>query len=420
MKSKKNLILKKIIENYKVKKNRYIYPLLDNAFSTQDILEGTKVLLTRQITMSKIVKKFEEKFAKFVGSKYALMVNSGSSANLLAVFASCNPLRKNRFYPNDEAIIPSLCWSTSLWPVVQAGLKPIFIDVDKNTMNVNADELIKKITNRTKLIMAIHVLGNSTDILKIREICKKKKIILIEDTCESLGGKFKNKYLGTFGDFGTYSFYYSHQITSGEGGMIVCSSEDDYKLLHSLRAHGWARGPNEKNNNRFYKNKDKRFIFINSGFNLRPTEISAAIGLNQFKRLNKFISIRKENRNKIIKTLKLSKNWNHQFEFLEPSQNVNPSWFGLPILVNKKYIKIKDKFLNYLAKKGIETRPIISGNFLNQPAAKLYKLNPKKISFKGSQQIEDRGFFIGLHTKKISIQELNIIKKNFSYIDNLI
>jgi CDP-6-deoxy-D-xylo-4-hexulose-3-dehydrase len=420
MNFKQNKILKKIVENYKVKKNKSIYPLLDDAFSSQDILEGIKVLLSRQITMSKIVTEFEKKFAKFIGSKFALMVNSGSSANLLAVFASCNPLIKNRFYPNDEAIIPSLCWSTSLWPIVQAGLKPVFIDVDKTTMNVNADELIKKITKKTRLIMAIHVLGNSTDILKIRDVCKKKKIILIEDTCESLGGKFKNKYLGTFGDFGTYSFYYSHQITSGEGGMIVCSSEGDYKLLHSLRAHGWSRGPNEKDNNHLYKNKDKRFIFINSGFNLRPMEISAAIGLNQFKRLNKFISIRKENRNKIIQKIKLSKKWNNQFEFLEPSKSVKPSWFGLPILVDKKYMKIKNRFLNYLAKKGIETRPIISGNFLNQPAAKLYKLNSKKLIFKGAQEIEDRGFFIGLHTKKISNQQLNLIEKSFFYVDNFI
>jgi CDP-6-deoxy-D-xylo-4-hexulose-3-dehydrase len=416
---KDKFTINRIIKNFKLKKNSYIYPLLDNAFSDEDIFQGMQVLLTRRITMDKIVEKFEKKFAKFVGSKYALMVNSGSSANLLATFASCNPLRKKRCFQNDEAIVPALCWSTSLWPLIQTGLKPIFIDVDKKTLNVDAEELIKKISKRTKLIMLVHVLGNSGDIIKIRNICRAKKIILIEDTCESLGTKYKNKYLGTYGDFGTYSFYYSHQITSGEGGMIVCSSKEDYKLLHSLRAHGWSRGPNERINSS-YKNLDSRFVFINSGFNLRPTEIAAAIGLNQFKRLNKFILVRNQNRRKIIDRIKSSKKWNNQFQFLTESKNVKPSWFGLAILLDDKYIKVKNIFLRYLEKKGIETRPIISGNFLNQPAAKLYNLNKNHINFSNSQEIQDKGFFIGIHTKKIDKTQLNKIEKHFFEIDKFI
>ena len=242
MKSIKNINLKEYIVNKSI--NTKKYSLLDDAFSKQDLIEGIKVILSKKITMSKITSKFEEKFAKFVGAKYAVMVNSGSSANLLSVFASCNPLRKNRFKVGDEALIPAVLWSTSLWPLVQAGLKPIFVDIDPLTLNANIKLLLSRITPRTKLIMAIHVLGNSTDIQLLKKICKKKKIILIEDTCESLGSRFKNKYLGTFGDFGTYSFYYSHQITSGEGGMITCNTLDDYKILYSLRAHGWARGVN--------------------------------------------------------------------------------------------------------------------------------------------------------------------------------
>jgi CDP-6-deoxy-D-xylo-4-hexulose-3-dehydrase len=149
--------------------------------------------------------------------------------------------------------------------------------------------------------MAVHVLGNSSDIEKIKNICDKKKIILIEDTCESLGSKFKKKHLGTYGDFGTYSFYYSHQITCGEGGAVVCNSFDDYKLLYSLRAHGWARGPNEpKKNDPILKKRDSKFIFINSGFNLRSTDLAAAIASSQLKRLNKFIKVRSNNREKII------------------------------------------------------------------------------------------------------------------------
>jgi CDP-6-deoxy-D-xylo-4-hexulose-3-dehydrase len=170
--------------------------------------------------------------------------------------------------------------------------KPVFVDINKSTLNIDIDELIKKITPRTKVIMAVHVLGNSSDIEKIKNICDKKNIILIEDTCESLGSKFKSKHLGTYGDFGTYSFYYSHQITCGEGGAVVCNSLDDYKLLYSLRAHGWARGPNEpKKNDPILRKRDSKFIFINSGFNLRSTDVAAAIASSQLKRLNKFMNL---------------------------------------------------------------------------------------------------------------------------------
>jgi len=419
---KNHTFLKKIIKDSETKIQKFnSYKLLDNAFSTADIFAGIKVLISRQITMSSVVYRFEKEFAKFVGAKYAVMVNSGSSANLLSVFASCNPLRKNRFKIGDEAIIPALCWSTSLWPLVQAGLKPVFVDIDKFTLNIDVDELIKKITPRTKVIMAVHVLGNSSDIEKIKNICDKKNIILIEDTCESLGSKFKSKHLGTYGDFGTYSFYYSHQITCGEGGAVVCNSFDDYKLLYSLRAHGWARGPNEpKKNDPILRKRDSKFIFINSGFNLRSTDLSAAIASSQLKRLNKFIKIRSNNREKIIKKIIKSKKWNYQFSFMKKSNFVTPSWFGLPIFIDKKFIKIKRKFLNYLEKAGIENRPIISGNFLNQPCTKLYNLNPKNLKFKNAQEVEERGFFIGIHTHPITKKQLLLIEKAMFSIDKFI
>ena len=230
---------------------------------------------------------------------------------------------------------------------------------------------------------------------------KKNRLFLIEDTCEALGSKYKSKFLGTFGDFGTYSFYYSHQITSGEGGMIVCKSKEDYELIHSMRAHGWDRG--------LAKNNKKNFNFINSGFNLRPLDLTAAIGLSQLKRLNKMIKIRAQNRKLIINALKNSKYWKDQFSFFEPNNNLNPSWFGFPILINNKYLKFKQKYLNYLNSCGVETRPILSGNFLNQPSAKLYGFNKKNEKFKNSQDIEDRGFFIGLPTKEISVNTLKFL-----------
>ena len=409
MKLKEKKYLSKLIDKYE-KKDSTKYLLSPNSFSNEDIINGIKILLSKRITMSEMTKKFEYEFAKYMGVKYALMVNSGSSANLLSTFALINPLKKNRLLKGDECLIPSLCWSTSLWPIVQAGLIPKFVDVSLNTLNVSIEEIKKKINKKTKAIMAVHVLGNSTDMSQLMKIVKEKKLYLIEDTCESLGSKYGNKFLGTYGDFGTYSFYYSHQITSGEGGMITCNNKNDYNIINSLRAHGWDRG---------IKNNKNNFNFVNSGFNVRPSEIAAAIGYGQFKKFNNFKKIRSINRKKIISSIKNSNKWSGQFTFIEAIKKLKPSWFGLPILIDKKFLFKKKRFLNYLNKNGIETRPIISGNFLNQPSIKLYKLNKNKEKFKFAQEIEDRGFFIGIHTSPISEKKLAFIKNKLLSINEV-
>ena len=394
------------------------YNLLSNAFNKKDIDVGIKVLRSKKITISKITDKFEKYFAKKIGSKYALMTNSGSSANLLAISALTNPLNTNKTLAGSEVIIPAVCWSTSLWPILQNNLKPIFVDIESSTFNIDIDKIEEKITKKTKAIMLVHVLGTSTHMDKLMKLIKKYNLDLIEDTCESLGASFDKKKLGTFGKFGTYSFYYSHQITSGEGGMIVCDDLNDYNILKSLRSHGWSRdtifhGKYKKK----FKNLDDRFLFIGPGYNLRPTEIQGAIAFNQFKRLDFLMNIRNINRNKIIMNLKSHKKWDNQFEFVEINNKTNPSWFGLPIIITNKKID-KKKFLKKITKNGIENRPIISGNFLNQPASKLFKFNVNKNDFKVANDIEKRGFFIGLHTKKISQKEINHIVKNLLSINS--
>ena len=344
------------------------------------------------------------------------MVNSGSSANLLATFASCNPWRKNRFKKGDHAIIQSLCWSTSLWPLVQAGLKINFVDVDPRTLNVNIEEVISKVNSKTKLIMIVNVLGLSSDLLKLKKFCEKKKIILIEDNCESLGAKFKNKNLGTYGDFGTFSFFYSHQITSGEGGMVVCNNKDDYKILKSLRSHGWVR---DIKTAKKFPNLDPRYIFINSGFNLRPTDIQAAIGSSQFDKLETFKKNRISNRKKIIDSLKNDVRWKNQFYFLKVPKDVKPSYMVFPIFLNPNLKHKKKRFINTIEKKGLQTRPIISGSFVNQPATKLYSLNNNREKFKGANTVEQLGFVIGLHTKKITLKQIDFIKNTLLFIDRI-
>ena len=376
------------------------YPLLENAFSVQDISSAIKVVKSKKLTMSKKTTEFEKNFSKFIKSKYCLMVNSGSSANLLAFFTLINPIKKNKLKLGDECLIPALCWSTSLWPIIQSGLKPKFIDVDLKTFSPNLETIKKNITKKTKAIMLINVLGNCSEIDKIKSFAKKKNIYLIEDNCESLGSIYKKKFLGTYGDFSTFSFYYSHQLTAGEGGMIVCKNLKDYKLLQTLRAHGWDRE---------IKKTKNTFNFVNQGFNLRPLEVSAAIGLNQLKRLKLMISVRKKNRDNIIKAMKASIKWKDQYSFFEGNKHLKPSWFSLPLLINDKFLRKKNLFLKYLKNKKVETRPIISGNFVNQPCIDLHKIKYNKRELKNSEEIEKRGFFIGLPTrplKNITVQIL--------------
>ena len=406
---------------------KYKYQLLENGFSKEDILIGKKVLNSRQITMASFTRKFEIAFAKKIGAKYALMVNSGSSANLLATFAAGNLMRKNSLKRGDEVLVPALCWSTSIWPLVQFGLKLKFIDIDLETLNIKIDELKKNISKKTKAIMLINVLGISANLFDISKLAKKKNLTIIEDNCESLGSRLKNKYLGTFGDFASFSFFYSHQITSGEGGMVVCKKKEDYDILFALRSHGWLGGARfYKRNLRDYKSYakknpqlDPRYIFINSGFNLRPTDIQGAIAHNQFKRLDSLMRQRNQNRNIIIKTLVSSKKWNNQFKFINIPNNFKPSWMGFPILLSERFRNKKKRFVNFLDSKGIETRPIISGNFLNQPAAKLYRLNKERRNYPNTQAVQELGFLIGLHTKKIDENKLKLIHDTFFKIDSI-
>ncbi|MBD1145722.1 aminotransferase class V-fold PLP-dependent enzyme [Pelagibacterales bacterium SAG-MED34] len=380
------------------------YPLIENPYRDKDIIEGIKILKSKKLTIGPKTDEFQKYFSKKIKTKFSIMVNSGSSANLLAMQCLINPYRKNRLKPGDEVLIPSVCWSTSLWPIIQSGLKPKFVDVDLKSLNIDLNDLKRKISKKTKAILIVHVLGNCVDMNKFMRITKKHKLILIEDTCESLGTKYKNKFLGSFGDFSSFSFYSSHQISSGEGGMICCKSNSDHEIIKSLRAHGWSRGlKSEKKIASANKHLDSRFIFYNSGYNLRPTDITASIGLSQFKDLNKFIKQRSINRLKILTKFKKNKKLSKVLTFINTTRDVKAHWFGIPILLSNEINR--NKFLKKIENKGVETRPIISGNFLKQPSIKKYKLN-NQAKFKNSDLINNHGFFIGLPTNYITDKKI--------------
>jgi CDP-6-deoxy-D-xylo-4-hexulose-3-dehydrase len=352
------------------------------------------------MTMGKKTKLFENKFAKMLGVKHAINVNSGSSANLLAFSAIVDndkfrDKKKNSRYflkNGDEVIVPAVTWSTTIWPIAQVGLKPIFVDSEPDTLQMQLSSIKKAITRRTKAICMVHVLGNSGYINEVRKICKQKKIWLIEDTCESLGVKNKNKFLGTYGDIGTFSFYFSHHITTVEGGMIVTDNDYLADKIRSLRSHGWTRDMNNLEMYKKYSNIiDPRFLFVNVGYNLRSSDLNAAIGLEQLKKLKKFNKSRHD-----IGVL-----WNKAFSDLKDKGSLRPmritngtdaSWFGFPVLCKNKIIR--DKFQKYLEKNGIETRPIICGNMTKQPGIKNinYKISG---SLKGANEIMQNGVFWG-------------------------
>ena len=412
--------LNKALKVKEIKRTRHLFPIKDSTFRNKDLIEGIKVIFSKDVTMSKVTKEFEKTFSKKINTPYSLMVNSGSSANLLAFQCLINPYRKKKLKKDDEVLIPAICWPTSFWPIIQSGLKPVFVDVDRENFNIDLKDLKKKISRKTKALMLIHVLGVSTNMDKLMKILKKNRIILIEDTCESIGAKYKNKFLGTFGDFSTFSFYFSHQISSIEGGMICCKNKQDEDIIKSLRSHGWIKDlSNQKKMEKKFKKINKNFFFINSGFNFRPTDIQAAIGLSQFKSLNNFIKIRKINRNKIIQKITTDKKWDNQVRFVEKSDNVEASWFGLAMLFNKKFKHKKKLILNKLDKLGIENRPIISGNFLQQPALRKYNISQKSKNFPNANHVHEYGLFVGLKNKIMSRIETekfaNIFFKSFTF-----
>lgn len=380
-----------------------IFPLISQSFDEREIVAAVNSLLDGRITMANQVAGLEAKFAAYIGTEHAVMVNSGSSANLLAVAVLCNPARSKRIRPGDEVLIPAVAWSTSIWPWIQHGIRPVFVDVDPATLNVDPADFKRKITSRTKAFMAIHILGNAAPIAELKRLVEEHDLLWIEDTCESLGSRYEGRFLGGFGDFGCYSFYYSHHITTGEGGMVVCHSEEDLDLLKCLRSHGWSRSlSNGRAVEKEHADVDPRFLFVNTGFNLRPLELQAAIGDCQLRRLEEMNRIRNENRDKIIKALRAHPGWEGRFSFIEATPGVDPAWFGFVCFLVPDCADHRQAFLKYLSANGVENRPIVSGNFIRQPALKLFGMECRPEDFPGAEEVHRRGFFIGIHTRPLS------------------
>ncbi len=328
------------------------------------------------ITAGPYAAQFERALAAYTGARGAVFVNSGSSANLLALAACTSPKIDRRLQPGDEVITPAAAFPTTVNPIVQVGCVPVFVDVELGTYNPEPERIERAIGPRTRAIMVAHAVGNPFDAKAYRALADRHGLFLIEDTCDGLGGSLDGKMLGTFGDFGTLSFYPAHQMTTGEGGAVLCNDPARQKLVESFRDWGkdcWCE-PGKDNTcgkrfgwqlGRLPDGYDHKYIFSHLGYNLKATDLQAAVGLAQLRRVPSFVARRRQNFGALLQTL-------------EPFQDVlilprsdpraEPCWYAFPITVRPDAPFTKNEFVAFLEERRIATRSLFGGNLLRQPA----------------------------------------------------
>ena len=371
-------------------------PLATSTWDHEEYDAIQRVIESDRFSMGPEVEKFEKQFASFFGAKYALMSNSGSSANLLAV-AGMIYSKGIDLKPGDEVLVPAVSWSTTYFPVHQYGLTMRFVDINEETLNIDLDAVEAAITEKTKLIFAVNLLGNSVDYHRLLEIAEKNNLYVIEDNCESLGATIDGKQAGTFGLAGTFSCFFSHHISTMEGGVTVTDDEELYHVMLSLRAHGWTRNlPQEnhvveKSNDPFMES----FRFVLPGYNLRPLEMSGAIGQAQLRKVDEIISGRRKNAVTFQNVMK------EVPEIMIQREIGESSWFGFSIVL-PDWCK-RAPVLDALREAGIETRPIVAGNFTLNPVIE-HLDHSIHGPLDAANKIHEQGFFVGNHHYDITQQ----------------
>lgn len=364
---------------------------------------------TKRFTQFIKVREFETEFAKWQGCKYCVYVNSGSSANLLLI----NAWKTLKGWSSeDEIIVSSVTWSTNIASVIQNNLTPVFVDVNLNDLSFDYEKLKDAITPKTKAIFITHLIGFSANINEIKKIIKGREIMILEDCCESQGAQIGNIKVGNFGAGGTFSFYWGHHMTTVEGGMICTNDEELYKMLLLKRSHGLARELPEKYHKelkRTYPDIDFKFLFLTDGFNVRNTELHAVIGLIQLKKLGGFI--RKRNKN-----YRLFLDICSKYDDLILIKKEGVSSFVLPFIFKDR--QKKEEFQRFITEKGIESRPLVSGNMLRQPFLK--KFGDSK-AFKNADFLHTNAFYIGNNqfVNKDRLKFLNSLMESFFRQENI-
>ena len=367
------------------------FKLCDDPWSVEELDAIHRVMASGMYTMGENVRAYEKEFAQKFGARYAVMVSSGSAANLLAIAALVYSRRMPR---GSEVIVPAVSWSTTYAPLEQHGMRLVFVDIDKDTLNMDVEALRNAITPRTRLVFLVNLLGNPNRFEEIQQICREQNILVIEDNCESLGAEYKGKKLGTLSLLGTYSTFYSHHLCTMEGGMVVTDDTELYEYMLAIRAHGWTR--NLPDDSSIYHKKDdpfyESFNFIVPGYNLRPLEMEGAIGLEQLKKMDRMIAQRRDNaqyfRQKMV-----------QFPQIRLQKEVeSSSWFGFSLVLEGALKGKRSQIVEGLRRAEVETRPIVAGNFTRNKVIEYmdYSIPAPLVN---ADDIHDNGFFIGNHSK---------------------
>ena len=370
------------------------FPLATSSWdqAEQDAIQ--RVIASDMYSMGPEVKAFESEFAAHFGSKFAVMVNSGSSANLLMTAAlfyrSDDALRLKA---GDEVIVPAISWSTTYYPLHQYSLHMKFVDIDPTTLNYDLDALRAAVSDKTRAIMIVNLLGNPNDFSVIEDIIKGRNITLLEDNCESMGATFNEKQAGTFGTVGSFSCFFSHHISTMEGGVVLTDDEELYHIMLSLRAHGWTRNLPKENLVTGTKSDDpfeESFRFVLPGYNLRPLEMSGAIGREQLKKLDGLIEGRRANAALFQEQMS-----NHP-QIMIQQEIGKASWFGFSLTLRPGAEMTRKELIEKLNALGFETRPVVAGNFVKNEVVKYFDYSVSG-EMKGADFVDQNGLFIGNH-----------------------
>ncbi len=370
------------------------YSLAGTTWDDKEYQAIQNVVESGVFTMGKHVAEYEKRFADFFGSQYAVMVNSGSSANLLMVAALFYTQNGQlRFKRGDEVIVPAVSWSTTYFPLQQYGLKVKFVDIDQETFNIDLAKLEDAITEKTKAILAVNLLGNPNDFAAIQTMIAGTGIIVLEDNCESMGAVFDNRQAGTFGLMGTFSSFFSHHISTMEGGCIVTDDEELCHILRCLRAHGWTRDlpdanrvTGRKSGNPF----EESFKFVLPGYNVRPLEISGAIGIEQLKKLPGFI------KNRRVNGAYFQELFARHPGFAIQKEIGHSSWFGFALVIRRETGIQRKDLVSRLMEHGIECRPIVAGNFVENVVIDCFHYETHD-ALDHARHVGENGFFVGNH-----------------------
>jgi CDP-6-deoxy-D-xylo-4-hexulose-3-dehydrase len=365
------------------------YKLATSTWDNKEIEAIQRVIDSDIYSMSKSVEQYESEFASHFGSKYAVMTSSGSTANLIMT-AALFFRKENKLQRGDEIIVPAVSWSTTYFPLQQYGLKVKFVDIDLETLNYDLVALEEAVSDSTKAIMVVNLLGNPNDFSELHRIIGKRDILVIEDNCESMGATYQGKQCGTFGLMGSFSSFFSHHIATMEGGMVVTDDEECYHLLLALRAHGWTRNL-PKRNKVADKSDDwfeESFRFVIPGYNVRPLEMSGAIGSEQLKKLPSFIEQRRNNAKLFVELFK------NDDRFYIQNETGASSWFGFSLIIKEFSGLNRFEILQKLEDANIEYRPIVTGDFTKSESLQYfdYEIHNSVIN---SKYLDLHGFFVG-------------------------